>query len=115
MKLKRMSIHEDYFNKSIYTGEIEFEGGLGTVVVKLDDTFSRKIFAVCAEAIIKTAQNMATALPDMMSEAQTPKNLLEAPAPNTHNAEFEDILLDDEMPDDGRPGEPPTSLKKDID
>jgi len=51
----------------------------------------------------------------MMSEAQTPKNLLEAPAPNTHNAEFEDILLDDEMPDDGRPGEPPTSLKKDID
>lgn len=74
MKLKTLSVREDWNNPDSYRGEIEFAGNAGKITVPLNDTLSRRVLAVCADEIVEAGKTTAQAL-----TAETINAQLEAP------------------------------------
>ena len=58
MKLQNIHIHKEYSGTG-YTGAIQFKNQSGEVSLRLDNDFSNKILAVCSEAIVQSAKDVA--------------------------------------------------------
>lgn len=64
-------------NKGEYTGEIKFVGTEGEVKINLSDEISRKIIAICAEGIVRAAQEVATKMTvnNLLEQLESPRTL----------------------------------------
>ncbi len=59
MRLKSLKIHRGYFGEKPLQGEIEFSSQKGEIKLILDEEFSQKVVALCADAIVEAAQYTA--------------------------------------------------------
>ena len=73
MKLEELHIHGNhrYSSNTGYSGSIKFSGGRGTVELKLDDTLSRRILAICADEMVIASKRVARELTAEIIEQAT--------------------------------------------
>ena len=72
MELRRLLI-ERHYSKPIYEGTIMFAGDGGNISLTLDDEFSRRVFLLCADALVEHATRVATDMRATIIDAQLPQ------------------------------------------
>ena len=69
MNLQSVHIYRSY-GKPEYQGKITFGGPLGEITLMLDDEFSRELFKVCADQLVKVSRDAAEEMTATIIDAQ---------------------------------------------
>ncbi len=118
MVLSSLNLHKSYsYEHGLkgYVGEVTFTGELGTVMLKMDDTLSRRILDVCRDEMViaakAVAENMVTHLlppspappPLIENDVDNNNNDFDPPPdymPDDHGVNINDAIEDKAAPDD---------------
>ncbi len=74
MRLKKLRIEREEWgqHKGQLRGKIEFSGELGEITLVLNDDQLDRIFQVCADSLVTSAQEAGSLMTSALIEQQTP-------------------------------------------